>query len=160
MWHAIYRLDSGALVSVASDGNVADPLPDGLGSVPYESQPDLAVVVWDDAARMFVPRPPAPARQVISRQDFMDRIGQDTVALVEYASVERAGDPPAVGMQKAQLRAWLRRFDVITEVVLTDPRTVAGIDALIAGGLLPAERRDAVLAPPAVAVATTEDARG
>lgn len=136
MWHVLYRLDTGALVAVA---RASAPVPPDLGAVPYELEPDLTANQWDPVARMLVPR--APSRGVISRQTFMDRLGQDAVVAVQAAAWEAT---PA----GAALRAWLLRFQVVAEVDVLDPRTIAGVDALIAAGLVPANRRAAILALP------------
>ena len=61
----IYNTASGALVSIGSEGHIADPLPDGLSmeeliSVPFrgDGKPDLSAHEWDRGITAFVPRPP------------------------------------------------------------------------------------------------------
>jgi hypothetical protein len=136
MFYIVYRSDTGAMVS--SGTVIATPLPDGLAAVPYESAPDFALVQWDATQRMLVPRPPR-VRSTISRQTFMDRLGDACLVAVHLAAQGTTG-------QAAALRAWLLRFQVVSDIDVLDPRTIAGVDALIAAGLLDAARRDAVLA--------------
>lgn len=62
MFRAIYDTATGQLISIGSVW--PDPLPPGLSFAEYVDQPDLSVVVWDEAARDFIPR---PAKVLIDR---------------------------------------------------------------------------------------------
>ena len=48
-------------------------------------------------------------------------------------------------MQSAQVKLWYDRTLAAMFVTLADPRTEAGLAALVGAGLLTAERRDAIL---------------
>lgn len=58
-WFAIHDSATGELKSIADV--VADPLPPGLTAKPLAGRPDLAVEEWNEAGRVFQPKPPAPA---------------------------------------------------------------------------------------------------
>lgn len=80
-----------------------------------------------------------PSRSpVISRQTFMDRIGDAAVVSIQMASW-------GTSREAAQLRAWLLRYQVVGEIDVSDVRTIAGVDALIAAGLIDANDREAIL---------------
>lgn len=53
----------------------------------------------------------------------------------------------AASLQSPQVRLWYDQLIAATEVVNTDPRISAGLDALVAAGLLTQERRDTILPP-------------
>jgi hypothetical protein len=136
MWYVVYDTVTGAEVSQGP--TIAAALPAGLSAVPYESRP--VGLVWDAAERMLVvPTPPAPSR--ISRQTFLDRIGPEAEVGAQIGAWSNT-------TQGAQLRALLLRLQVVADVDVADPRTVAGVDALIAAGILDADQRAAVLALP------------
>lgn len=147
MFYVIHDSTSGAFVAVATD---VSGLPASFGAVPYEDAPDMAANVWDAGQRMLVPRPaPTPAvLSRISRQTFMDRLGEACTVGMQVASVTFPGDSTQVQQAKAALRDTILRFQIVQEIDVLDPRTIANVDRLIAGGLLAANRRAAVLALP------------
>lgn len=146
MYFLVYRRDTKTLESVGTDvapRAVLDAA--GLDYVTQDDRPDLGTHLWDAATLSLVPRPPE-THTIISRQMFMDRLGDECVVGVEYMA-------NGTSLDAAKLRAWLLRFHVVKDVDLSDPRTIAGVDAMIASGLLSPLRRDLVLAPAASAVA-------
>ena len=145
MPYVIYSAVSGRKAGIAETAP-ADLAEDGLAATFYETLPDETANVWDPTQRMYVPKP-APTTTVIARQTFMDRLGHDTVRAVQKASVTFPTDNDAVQDMKADLRAWLLRFTIVGDIDVADSRTIGGVDALVAAGLLESERRDAVLAP-------------
>jgi hypothetical protein len=93
---------------------------------------------WDGTAFVgdgYVP-PLATATFKVSRQAFMDRIGDDAVAAIL-----------TLARTNAQVEAWVLRYQIVSDVDLRDPRTIGGIDALIAAGLIPSNRRAGILTP-------------
>jgi hypothetical protein len=134
MFYVIHEVETGAFVAVATD---VSTLPASLAAVPYEARPDFTTHRWDAAQRLMVPR----TASVISRQTFMDRLGDAAVAAVCAAT--KGTDATA-----AALMAWVLRFLVVQDIDVADSRTIAGVDALIAAGMLPVDRRDIVLALP------------
>jgi hypothetical protein len=126
MWYAVYYNATGELHSVASDLGPGIP-GEVFGAVPYETRPDLRVVQWDAAQRLFVAKPPA-VRNWISVLEFTtERFTQS-----EQDRIERAMyDHPDSGV-----RANLRRLDKNVRAVsdnqvrLTDPRTIGGVQYL------------------------------
>lgn len=97
---------------------------DGSGTVPYATR-------WDGGA--FVPAP--PARRIIPPLEFLQR----------FTAAERAAIR-AAATASPELADWIDQARFAREIELDAPTTAAGLDALVAGGLLTAERRAAVLA--------------
>ena len=137
--YAVYNTSTGQLVSI---GTTIDFIPANLAYNTYNRTIDLSVERWNADLRDFEPIPPRTTTK-ISRQTFMDRIGDDSVVAIQFASFQN----DIVG---ASLRAWLLRYQVVTEIDVADPRTIAGVDALIAAGLIPSNKRDEILAPEVV----------
>jgi hypothetical protein len=76
----------------------------------------------------------------LTKQQFIDRLPDGVfVAILQAAKVS------------VDLEAWLFRFNAVTpetdgtSVDLTDPRTIAGVHALAAAGLMTSEQADAFL---------------
>ncbi|KAF0844319.1 hypothetical protein FNL37_1763 [Methylovorus glucosotrophus] len=78
-----------------------------------------------------------------------------TVLLTKFTSLEyldrftEAEQLAVVGatMSNPAVKLWYDRMAMASYVDITDPRVAAGIDALIAAGLLDAGRKDALLQP-------------
>ncbi len=145
MWFAVYRNDTGALWAIASDID-AGALGTEFGAVPYETRPDLAAVVWDEAQRMFVPRPPAPVQRVLSKRRFMARIPVD-----HYITLTAIRLNPASPLElRAALETAAELRDMVSEINLDDPGTQQFVpvatDALIAAGRVAAADRAAYIA--------------
>lgn len=77
---------------------------------------------------------PAP-RTKLTKLEYMDR----------FTDAELAGIY-AAAKQSVQVEIWLERFKLATEVDLSDPRTISGIQALEAAGLIAAGRSIEILA--------------
>lgn len=79
--------------------------------------------------------PPPPARRVLLPLGFRNLfLPAEEVAIT------------AAAQAAPQLRVWLDRLNAASEVDLDDPRTVAGLDALVAAGLITEARRDQIAA--------------
>lgn len=63
MWAALYRTDTGALVSVGTV--VTGELPPGTAVLPLADRPSDSEM-WDESSRTFVPR---PAKVLVDRMD-------------------------------------------------------------------------------------------
>ena len=128
---------------IASSATESDLVPTQNSGVralaEWDAVPD-APWVWSTADLNFI-TPTSQSFTRVSRQVFMDRIGEDEVAAIILAS--RADT--VIG---SKLAGWLLRYQVVPDIDLTDPRTIAGVDALIALGLVNANKRDAILALP------------
>jgi hypothetical protein len=96
----------------------------GTGITPYATR-------WDGNA--FVPAP--PARRIIPPLEFLQR----------FTAAERAAIRAAAAASP-DLADWIDQARFAREIELDGPATAAGLDALVAAGLLTAERRAAVLA--------------
>lgn len=72
---ALYETATGRLHGLGHI--VADPLPDGFSVMLVGDDPPDASVMWDEATRSFIPRPP---KVVIDRlQDFLARPGVQAI---------------------------------------------------------------------------------
>jgi hypothetical protein len=139
MPYAIYAAATGRFRGWL-DALPPDLAEDGSGATFYEVKP---TGTWDAAQRLFVS---ATVPRLISRQTFMDRLGDACTDGMQLASVTFPTDDMPTQVAKAKLRSMLLRFQIVTEIDLTDARTIAGVDALIAAGLLASARRADVLA--------------
>ena len=86
-----------------------------------------------DAIRAAQPAPPAPPKQFTSLA-FLDLFTE-----AEQLAVATAA------MQSAQVKLWYDRTLAAMFITLSDPRTEAGLDALVGAGLLTAERKAAIV---------------
>lgn len=84
------------------------------------------------------PMPPAPVipRTQFTSLEFLDRFTEDEQLAVVQAT-----------MQSAEVKLWYDRLLAASFIDLADPRTEAGIDALISAGLISADRKAALLQP-------------
>lgn len=145
MMYVVYDAVTGAEITsgpTLGDGVRSNP---ALAVFEIETLPNRALFMWSAATRMFVAKP-APTTAVISRQDFIDRLGDTCVEAIEEASVTFATDSSVVQKQKAKLRALMLRLNLVKDVNVTDTRTITGVDMLITAGYLAAVRRPIVLA--------------
>ena len=79
------------------------------------------------------PLPPVPPKQ-FSSLEFLDLFTEPEQLAVATAA-----------MQSPQVKLWYDRTLAAMFITLADPRTEAGLTALVGAGLLTAERRDAIL---------------
>lgn len=145
MWYAVYRNDTGALVSIGTV--LGEGIPGAeLGAVPYEQRPDLALVEWDPAQRLFVPKPPAPPQRTISKRSFMGRIPVAHLVALNALRI----DPAAPIQLRATLNTAAELRDLVSEINLDDPATQQFVpvatDALISLGMVPAQDRATYIA--------------
>jgi hypothetical protein len=129
MWHAIYKIGNGALVSIGTV--LADPLPGGMAAKQYADLPG-AGMAWDASVQDFVAVPPAPV--LLVPQDFMGRF---TVA-EETAIRARA-------MSDASMLTFLARVERARTVCLSHPDTIAGMNYILSLGLITAARHTEIL---------------
>lgn len=104
----------------------------------YEASTEAAAAAWVAeqlaAGWQPAPLPVAPAAGVWTALDFFERFTEaEQLAIFE-------SDHAAVRLFRAKLLA-------AQEVRGDDPRTLAGLDLLVAQGLITAERKAAILAP-------------
>jgi hypothetical protein len=97
---------------------------DGSGITAYATR-------WDGSA--FVPAP--PARRVIPPLEFLQR----------FTAAERTAIRAAAA-SNAELADWIDQARFAREIELDAATTIAGLDALVAAGLISAARKAAVLA--------------
>ena len=97
--------------------------------------PDNVQVGWIKQGGVFV-APPVVVQtpRACSSLQFMDRFTE----LEQLAIVTATMSVP-------QVKLWYDRMIAATEIVYKDPRTIAGLQALVAGGLIAASRADEIL---------------
>lgn len=116
-----------------------DPAEHYPREMPWEPCPENVVAGWTSDLKGFsapVAPPPLPKPTVMSPLAFLGRL-----TTAEYAAVCSAA------LSNAGLLAWVLQATAAQSVDLADPRTKAGLDALVAAGLLTAEREAAILIP-------------
>lgn len=119
------------------DGNTIS-LPTGYGGTVIDANPPAPAWALADPVEE-TPVVPAPRRR-ISKQDFLDRLGNDfdTILAASKASVD--------------VEKWLFRFNAVTpdpdgtSIDLDDPRTIEGVQTLEMAGLIAAGRAAEILA--------------
>ena len=98
------------------------------------------MAAWLAAGHARTPYVPPPPDTTLEPLAFMDRFTD-----AELEAIEAAAEPQSPTAR--QLRIWKARMAAARFVDLTNPRTVAGMDALVASGVITAARRDAILTP-------------
>lgn len=94
-----------------------------------------------------------PAPEIVAPQVF--QLGQTSLTSavttpLEFLSLftdEEKLAITAASLQSAQIRLWYDQLIAANQVVNTDPRVSAGLDAMVALGLLSQQRRDVILPP-------------
>ncbi|MBC7271843.1 MAG: hypothetical protein H5T76_24570 [Streptomyces sp.] len=138
----IYHISNGYLGAsreVADDGQIpagwTRSVPPALTAGEYAAWAGR----WVKTTRPPEPRGarlPMPDKALtLTRQEFLDLFTTQEQAAIMQAQ----GSDPLIA-------AWLLRLQVVAEVILSDPRTVDGVQALADGGLLAQERVADVLA--------------
>jgi hypothetical protein len=115
-----YRTVEGALTTFAGGSGVVDANP----STP----------LWDTPEAPAVPEPVVASR-IITKLEYMNRFHDDELANLYTA---------AKGV--VQIEVWLEKFKVSEFIDLSDPRTVGGVQALEAAGIVGAGRANEILA--------------
>lgn len=84
----------------------------------------------------------------ITRLAFRNRFTQAEKVAIELAALDNPSAPMAQRQQSAALRSYLKDLDLAAWVDLTNPDTIAGVQALEATGLLDEGRADDILTAP------------
>lgn len=87
---------------------------------------------WEDLRN--APTPPAPPATSCTPLQFIDRFTEAEQLAVVSAT-----------LAVPQVKLWYDKLIAATEVVFADPRVAAGLDALVAAGLLTQARSEAIL---------------
>lgn len=85
--------------------------------------------VWEDYT------PPTVRKAILTKLEYMDR----------FTDAELAGIYTAA-KSSVQVEVWLEKFKLATDINIDDPRTIDGLQALEAAGLLAAGRAAEILA--------------
>lgn len=85
---------------------------------------------------------------IISKVDYMNR----------YTDAELAGIF-TISKTNIAVEVWLKKFDAARDIDLNDPRTIAGVQAIEASGLLAAGRAAEILAIPRVRILAPFDSQ-
>jgi hypothetical protein len=97
----------------------------------FNPGPGLALIP-DTGQSIYAPPPPAPT--IIAPLDFMSRLTP-----AEQTAIATAGQ------SNAQILLFLLKLSGATQVDVTDPLTVAGVNAMVSAGLLTAPRGAQIL---------------
>jgi len=130
MWYAVYKSDSGELVSTGTV--VADILPAGLEAVALTAAPDHQNEQWIASARAFQAMPAEAVS--LAPIDFMRRF-----TMAEEVAIRVAAKTDAA------IEVFLSRLFVVATIGLAHPETTGGINYLVANNLLTAERGAEIL---------------
>ena len=118
-------------------------IPGGAVDVEPPTVPQGQHARWQDGwVFEVIPRPepePGPAPEPPQPKQFTSLQFLDLFTESEQLAVATAA------MQSAQVKLWYDRTLAAMFVTLADPRTSAGLTALVGAGLLTAERRDTIL---------------
>lgn len=121
----LYKTPSGQVHAFEADGSQDDFI-----------APDMVAMTAEEIAAHLAPRPapPAPPKQFTSLE-FLDLFTDEEQLAVASAA-----------MSTAQVKLWYDRMLAASFVSLSDPRTSAGLQALVSAGLLTQVRRNAIVA--------------
>jgi hypothetical protein len=103
--------------------------------------PQRVAIGWTyDGEFHAPPQPPAPEiPPIITKLAFRFRLTDaEYVGILQAAKTEVA------------VQAWVETFNMVSQINLDDPRTVAGVQQLVAAGLLTEQRADEILTTPVV----------
>lgn len=129
----------GRTVTVSPEGayTVTDPR-DGFSATVRQPNDERALYTINAMRPAYLPLPPLPAVTKLSRADFLLRFtpADDPGLLKRIIAAARSNDDIAQWLEIA------RSQDVID---LADPATRQGLDALVAAGLLSADRASQIL---------------
>ena len=131
------RIENGTVVELVSV-NPAGRYHPSLLWVDCTGVPNIALGWIYTGADFTAPSapPPAPPPTQISPLEFMARLTPAETTAISTAALGNAA-----------LLMWLVQASAAQYIDLTDPRTKEGLDALVAAGLLTADRAAAVLTP-------------
>ena len=120
----LYKTPSGQVHAFEADGSQDDFI-----------APDMVAMTAEEIAAHLAPRPatPAPPKQFTSLE-FLDLFTD-----AEQLAVASAA------MASAQVKLWYDRMLAASFVSLSDPRTSAGLQALVTESLITQARMDAIL---------------
>ena len=90
---------------------------------------------WNGSAFTAPVQPPSPGVRVITKLAYMNRFTAAELAAI-YTTARTV----------VQIEIWLEKFKLAQEINLDDPDTVAGLQAMEAGGLIGAGRALAIAA--------------
>ncbi len=122
------RVENG-LVTLVIDSEVD---PDGINGAWIES--GLAQPGWHYNGVEFYAPAVVPTSKIITKLEYMNRFTDAELVNIYAAS-----------KSVIQIEIWLDKFKIATEIDLIDPLLKVGLDSLVAGGLLAANRVDEIL---------------
>lgn len=107
-------------------------VPEGITKTMYDGDmPDMDDWFWNTATLQLVQK----TSGAITRLEYMNRFTDAELATIY-----------TVAKSNVQVEVWLEKFKAATSIDLTDPRTIAGVQALEAVGIIGAGRAAEILA--------------
>lgn len=138
MYHAVYRVVDGALVSVGR-GEPPATLPGGLAAKTFAGDFDLSRFVWDTGTLAFVPRPPVE-RTVLTSDEFWDRL-----TAAELLAIEQQGW--ASTQAAARIRLATKIIERADALDVSLPRIRGAVQQYVDAGILTTQRANQIFAP-------------
>lgn len=121
----LYKQSNGMVWAFEADGSQDDLI-----------TADMVPMTAAEVATHTAPRPlPPPAPKQFTSLEFLDLFTDEEQLAVASAA-----------MSTAQVKLWYDRMLAASFVSLSDPRTSAGLQALVSAGLLTQVRRNAIVA--------------
>jgi hypothetical protein len=135
--------------------NYTVTLPDGTTNIIVADQafveehfPDLWELVPEQAPPPAFETPPEPEPRQLTRRAFHQRFTTGEKIALELAGLDDPTAPMAQRQQAAAIRVYMRDVELASFVDLDNEDTIAGVEALDAGGLLGTGRAAEILTDP------------
>lgn len=135
--NAIRRLRPGAEISIASDDSANTDYDNIIWHANFGTKPTEAAIVAELVNE--------PGTKRLTYEGFTDRLTdaeQDLMGEFVYETTPATGKPKRIKLIQA-----LQRAVALNSIELTDPKTIAFMDILVAGGVVTQARADAILDP-------------
>jgi hypothetical protein len=130
MIYALCNVETGELLQLSEVNITASGHPLQVRTLDRE-MPDFSRVEWSKSTLDFFDKP----MKRLTKLEYMNRFEDNELAAIYTAA-----------KSIIQIEIWLEKFKLATEIDLTDPRTIGGVQALEAAGLIGQGRSLEILA--------------
>lgn len=129
MFHVLYNVETGALLSISEDQLFTAGHPVQVKTFQGDP-PDLTRVEWTPSIASFTPRP----QHVLTKLEYLRRFTQEERIAIRAAA-----------KQSAQLEDYLSMLELAQDVTLSDPDTQGAVQMLEHAGLIAPGRAAEIL---------------
>lgn len=136
-WYTLFNQETGALIAPTPKATLPTAT---IGVLITPDEPDQAANDWNAVSRSWVPKP-NPTRTLISRKDFLDQFTE--AELSAAMQLRRSSDLAVYGA----IEVFVLYVKVSTAIDLNDPKLIAGLDFLVAVGVLASTRPAQIRTP-------------